>query len=200
MAGALVTLVVMPSHAQQVYRIVSPSGRVTFTDKPPAEDGKSKITTVASSLPPGSSNTANLPFELQAVANKYPVTLYTTNNCSVCIAARNYLVGRGIPIAEKTVNGPEEIEAFQKLAGETTMPFLTIGSQQLKGFVESDWSQYLTAAAYPTNSALPPGYKYAPAAPIIPKKEFKADPPPAQAATQPDVPAAAPSTPGGIRF
>lgn len=204
-AAVLALLAAGSAQAQQIYRIVGPDGKVTFTDKPPVPDGRSKISTVASSIPAGSANTANLPFELRAIANKYPVTLYTTENCAVCAIARNYLIGRGIPFAEKTVNSPDEVEAFVKISGSTQMPHMSIGSQQLSNFNEADWGQYLSAAAYPASSALPPNYKYAPAAPIIQPKE--APPSPSEPASgrpedRPSSPsvAPAPSNPAGIRF
>jgi glutaredoxin len=191
-------------HAQ-VYRVVGPDGRVTFTDKAPTLNDNIKVTTVDSALPAGTTNTAGLPFELQQIARKYPVVLYTTSKCSVCASARSFLMQRGIPFAEKTVDTQEEIELFQKQGGDNAMPRLTIGQQVLRAFNEPEWSQYLTAAAYPTSSALPPGYRYANAAPLIPKKESSANqdtPAPVSSSTgtnQTPV-APAPSNPAGIRF
>ncbi|MFM2112573.1 MAG: hypothetical protein RLZZ271_1233 [Pseudomonadota bacterium] len=199
-------LCALPASAQQIYRIVGPDGKVTFTDKPPVADGRSRISTVASSIPAGTANTANLPFELQAVANKYPVTFYSTDNCAICSLARSYLVGRGIPFAEKTVNSQEEIDAFIKIAGGTKMPLLTVGPQKISNFSEAEWSQALTAAAYPANSVLPANYKYAAAAPIIAPKAGPANAPeaasepPEERAPAPSVIPTAPGNPAGIRF
>jgi hypothetical protein len=39
-----------------------------------------------------------------------------------------------MPFEERTVKSNEEIEALQRLSGQTSLPLLTIGSQQLKGY------------------------------------------------------------------
>jgi hypothetical protein len=49
--------------------------------------------------------------------------------------------------------------ALQRLSSQNSLPLLTIGTQQLKGFGDTEWSQYLDAAGYPkSNSQLPAGY------------------------------------------
>ena len=87
------------SFAQPVFRIVGPDGKVTFSDKPPAESN-AKVTTAASASGGGAAS-ASLPFELRQVAQKYPVTLYTGENCGPCQSARSMLITRGVPFAEK---------------------------------------------------------------------------------------------------
>ncbi|MBC5766722.1 glutaredoxin domain-containing protein [Ramlibacter albus] len=150
--------------AQTIYRIVGPDGKVTFSDRPP-EDAKAKA-----SLAPtvsGANSTQSLPFELRQPAQRYPVTLYTAANCAPCGNARNFLSSRGIPFTERTVGSNEDIEALQRLAGSPTVPFATIGAQQLKGFSESEWSQFLDAAGYPKTSILPAGYRNPPPSPLV---------------------------------
>jgi glutaredoxin len=148
----------------------------------------------------------NLPFELRQVASRYPVTLYAAPDCVPCGAARNMLSNRGIPFAEKTVTSNEDIEALKRLAGVPSLPFLTIGGQQLRGFIEAEWVQYLDAAGYPTTSQLPPGYARAAAAPLAAVQEPQRARPQAaverpQAATPVPVSAPAPAdNPSGIRF
>jgi glutaredoxin len=148
---------------------------------------------------------------LRQVTAKYPVVLYTSAKCAPCDAARGYLSGRGVPMAEKTVSTQVDIEALQRLSGATTLPFMTIGAQQLKGFSESEWSQYLDAAGYPKSSQLPAGFKNPGPAPLVAaQKETVAPvaanapteaPPPAAAPAAPAAaPAPGPSNPAGIKF
>jgi len=144
-------------HAQQVYKIVGPDGRVSFSDKPPSStDGKVAPVTPGRNA---GNNAATLPYELREVASRYPVTLYTGANCAPCNAGRALLTQRGVPFSEKTVSTNLDIEALQQLAGETSLPVLTVGKQQLKGFSDSQWSQYLDAAGYPSSSKLPTGFR-----------------------------------------
>lgn len=209
LAGLLSLGVLTPLHAQQVYRIVGPDGRVTFSDKPP-EDAKAVVKPVTPGTAGGAGGSSTLPFELRSVAGKYPVTLYTGNNCAPCGSGRSFLSGRGIPFTERTVTTNEDIEALQRLSGASGLPFLTIGGQQLKGFSEVEWTQFLDAAGYPKTSQLPPGYRGAPAAPLVavqapaPRPAASAAAAPAPTAAAPAAPAPAggptPDNPAGIRF
>lgn len=191
------------SHAQ-VYRIVGPDGKVTFSDKPPVAEGTSRVG-AASSTSSGNAS-GSLPYELRQVAGKYPVTLYVGDNCGPCGAGRSMLTSRGIPFAEKTVNSNEDIQALQRLSGDTSLPFMTIGSQQLKGYSDSEWTQFLDAAGYPPSSTLPPSYRRPAATPLVaiapaPAVAGAAPTPAARPAPAP-APRPAPNNdnPAGIKF
>ncbi len=189
-----------PAQAQTIYRIVGADGRITFSDKPPSP------TESATVLVPGGKNlslaSAVLPPELRQLAGKYPVTLYTANNCGPCNSGRELLLGRGIPYSEKTITSTEDNEALQRISGGNSLPLLTIGGQQLKGFSESEWTQFLDAAGYPKSSLLPGGYRSPPATPLVILQSAapaaKADE--AQPARAPAEPAPTPDNPAGIKF
>jgi glutaredoxin len=198
-AGAFPSL----SQAQTVYRIVGPDGKVTFSDQPPPASTNAKVT---SALGDGGKGVAiaSLPFELRKVAGQFPVTLYAGDNCGPCTSARSLLTTRGIPFAEKTVTTNEDSQALQRLSGDSSLPFLTIGSQQLKGFSDAEWTQFLDAAGYPKASVLPASYRQAAATPLVtvaappaPATRSAAQPTPTSAPS-PDAPAA--NNPAGIRF
>lgn len=189
--------------AQQVYRITGPDGRVTFSDRPPPSGAAASIAPVVNLS--GSESLAALPFELRAVAERYPVTLYARPGCAPCDSGRNYLNRRGIPFSEKTVHSLEDVEALQRLAGSPTLPFMTIGGQQLKGYSEAEWGQFLDAAGYPKTSQLPNGYRNPPAAPLVAATQPTtptAQSAPAQRAPQglPTPTTPTPSNPAGIQF
>lgn len=209
--GMLLALASTGVSAQSVYRIVGPDGRVTFSDTPPPS-GATPTPTRGSAA----AADAGLPYELQQIARRYPVTLYSGNNCAPCASGRALLQMRGIPFSERTVTSPEDVQALQRLSGEAGLPLLTIGSQQLKGFSDAEWTQYLDAAGYPKSSKLPAGYAKPAPAPLVaverPTVPAPAEPPPA-AAQEPGVnapnvrprPAVAPRpasdpNPAGIRF
>jgi len=190
------------SVAQPVYRIVGPDGRVTFSDKPPAESN-ARVTTAAGASG-GAVASSSLPFELRQVAQKFPVTLYTGENCSPCQSARSMLTTRGVPFAEKTVTTVEDSQALQRLSGESSLPFATIGGQQLKGFSDAEWTQFLNAAGYPATSVLPSSYRQSAATPMVavaaaPGATAVAESPVRAAAPAP-LPAPAAANPSGIRF
>jgi glutaredoxin len=189
----------------QVFRIIGPDGKVTYTDRPPP-DGKATAAPTASVPGGGGSSLALLPAEVRTAANRFPVTIYTTPDCSPCISARNLLASRGVPYSEKTVSTKEDVQALQGIAGDTRLPFATIGGQHVRGFSDSEWSQYLDAAGYPKTSQLPSSYRNPPPAPLVaaqpaaPRVQEAAR---EQAATSPaTAPEAteAPANPAGIRF
>lgn len=193
-------------HAQGVYRSVGPDGRVTYSDKPPATAPAREAGGRGEAAAAGSA----LPYELRQIAARYPVTLYTGPDCVPCGAGRALLTSRGIPFTERTVSSGDDVAALQRLAGEASLPLLSIGSQQLRGFSDVEWTQYLDAAGYPKASALPGGYRAAPATPLVEaQRPAPAPTPPAAAGSDvvptPTRPRAAPApernaNPAGIRF
>lgn len=191
--------------AQGVHRIVGPDGRVTFSDQPPSSNapaGGSRSTATASG--------GRLPYELQQTASRYPVVLYTGQDCAPCDSGRRMLEARGIPFSERTVGAtPDEVAALKRLNGDANLPVLTVGAQRIKGYSDAEWSRYLDAAGYPASSALPPGYSRPPATPLVPVRVAPGTPAPAAAAEAPEnsapaettVPVTPPNTnPAGIRF
>jgi glutaredoxin len=202
LSASTLLLLALSAQAQTVYKIVGPDGKITFSDKPPAAD-KGKIAGTGTGASGAASAASDLPFELRQVTAKYPVTLYTSPQCAPCDSARSLLKGRGVPVTEKTVTTTEDSAAFQRISGEGTFPFATVGTQHIKGFSASDWTQYLDAAGYPKTSLLPASYKFATATPLVaiqksapipketPKPEVDAPPP---------APTTSPSNPAGITF
>ena len=205
-AGTLLILAtgVLPSvtQAQQVFRIVGPDGKVTFSDKPPPAASNARVTTAPTDGARGAA-VAALPFELRRVAGQFPVTLYTGDNCGPCASARTLLTARGVPFTEKTVTSNEDADALKRLSGDNSLPFGTIGSQQLKGFSDAEWTQFLDAAGYPKSSVLPASYRAPAATPLV-----VINTPPAAAPRSANTPAAPSVTPPqptadnptGIRF
>lgn len=193
------------SRAQQVYRIVGSDGKVTFSDQPPPAAANARVTGAKGGVVSASAMNS-LPFELRQVATRYPVTLYTGDNCSPCGAARSLLTTRGVPFTEKTVSTEIDSQALQRISGESVLPFATIGSQQLKGFSDSEWTQFLNAAGYPGASVLPSNYRQPSPTPLV---AVTATPAPASQGTssvsaRPATPAVQPApsanNPAGIRF
>lgn len=195
-APLLLVLAGASAQAQPIYRIVGPDGKVTFSDRAP--DSKAQPAQIGSEA--AATGAAALPYELQQVAARFPVTLYTGSDCIPCTSARNLLVVRGIPFTERTVTSPEDIDALQRLSNSSNLPFGTIGNQHLVGFSDVEWKQYLDAAGYPKQSQLPANYRRPEATPLV--------------AIKPGAPAKAPQTaapaaprdgrttgnPAGIRF
>jgi glutaredoxin len=186
--------------AQHIFRSVAPDGRITFSDRPLGGASGAKAA-AAPTTPAGSADLSALPFELRQAATSYPVTLFSGPECAPCVQGRTLLTSRGIPFSEKTVSTNEDIESLQRLVGVATLPVLTVGPQQLKGYSEVEWGQFLDAAGYPKTSQLPPSYRLPPAAPLVAAHDAKPTARPSASAA-PVAPALPPAPPenGGIRF
>lgn len=195
------------ANAQQMYRSVGPDGKVTFSDQPPPASGNAKVTAARSGRFTGDGPAASttIPAELRPVATRYPVTLYTSKSCGApCDSGRNLLSARGVPFTEKTIESNEDIESLRRLMGEPSLPSATIGGQQLKGFSDQEWTQYLDAAAYPKASVLPANFRNPAPTPMVARAPVAAPAPAAEAApavpARAAAPAPAPANPAGIKF
>ena len=200
--GLVVGLVSLSALAQGVYRIVGPDGRVSFSDQPQPSANARPVTGNTSGA---SASGAQLPFELRQISSRYPVTLYTSAECAPCNSGRNLLNARGIPYTEKTLSTAEDAEALKRLTGQASLPFLTIGSQQIKGYSDGEWTPVPGRCRLPqTIGPCHLATRRAAATPLVAVQAAAGPAPsaPAQqpaASTEPPVAPAA-SNPAGIRF
>lgn len=185
-------LVAFQSQAQ--YKVISPDGRVTYTDRPPITTD-SKVTSINSR---GGISEVSLPLDLRRAVSRYPVTLFVSGaGCEPCDAGRTLLRQRGIPFSERQVQTTEDSDALERLSGGRDAPTLSIGSQVLRGLSPEIWGSYLDAAGYPRESQLPANYQYPAAAPVVARAPAPRAPEPASAETPAATRAANPS---GIKF
>jgi glutaredoxin len=148
-------------NALAVYKYVDANGNITYSDRPPPAGSRSVTPDTSGAGNAGS----DLPYALRASVQRYPVTLYAlTTACAPCQSARKYLVGRGIPFTEKAIRNVADAAALKKLnLPNEQFPVITIGAQVQSNFEPGALGALLDAAGYPKSSALPPGYKQAPA-------------------------------------
>ncbi len=185
-AGVALLLAAAPAHA--LFKVVGPDGRITYTDRPPANAGKVSAFTSGGAPAPD----PTLPVELRTVAARWPVTLFTSPDCGPCDEARRLLRVRGVPHTERTVMNDMDREAWQRVVGGVESPAVTIGSQSLRGLDATRWHEYLDAAGYPRSSKLPPAWQFPAALPLVtrsaeePKRQAPARPAPAPVASDAD--------------
>ncbi|KGM39068.1 hypothetical protein JY96_01000 [Aquabacterium sp. NJ1] len=187
------------SSAWALYKVVGPDGRITYTDRPPSDRPAQTIQTNGATA-----STEGLPYELQRVVSRYPVSLFTGPKCASCDAARQFLKERGVPFVEKTVSTPDDVKAYTKQEATDQLPTARIGQKQLLGYSQTEWASYIDAAGYPAKSALPLNYRWPDATPLAPPAESKPASPASNRNAAPapaDSPAPpAGSSPAGIRF
>ncbi len=166
------------------YKIVSPDGHVTYTDKPPTAGDLRANAGTAGSTTSGGAGGGAMPYEVRQASTHYPVALYASKSCVPCDQARQWLKGHGIPFSEYSVDTNGDITQLSQRFGDGTMPVVTIGSQTIKGFASADLQSYADAAGYPKQSRLS-GYSWPAPVPLAP---------PTRVAVPSAVPAPPPST------
>ena len=190
--------------AQELYRWTDEKGRTQITDTAPPPGAKDvrKIKpagNTARPTTPGKPN-AQLPFALARAMKEYPITLYTSPNCTdPCKAARDLLNKRGVPFNEVQVWEEESNAELKRVSGNTQVPALKVGSTVQSGYEPTSYGALLDSAGYPAEGVLPVGTQAAPDRPEgyvlpaereLPKAEpVKPEPP---AATGPYAPGARP--------
>lgn len=178
------------------YKVVQPDGGVTYTDRPPAA-GTAKVTTLGRTGGGGGAE-EGLPPELRQLVQRFPVVMYSTQDCQPCDAGRRLLQQRGVPYSERRIVSEEDAQALDRVAGGRTVPALTIGSQPVRGFSETEWQAYLDAAGYPRESRLPRGWQPPDPATLAPERAVQLRPAPSAPPQRPAEPA--PEPPAGVRF
>lgn len=188
-----------PALAQ--YKVVGPDGRITYTDRPVVAPPGGQVQPMRAAAAAAATARAPLPLELRTVAERFPVTLYTSADCPPCESGRQLLQQRGIPYAERVVSSDDDTAALQRITNGRTVPALMVGGQALRGFLDTDWQATLDLAGYPKESRLPRGWSAGPATPLVARA-----PAPDPAAAQPArlvpsaTPDAEPAPASGIRF
>ncbi len=188
--------------AQELYRWTDEKGQTHITDTLPPQGAKDvrKVKPAANTATaPGKPN-AQLPFMLARAVKDYPITLYTSPNCTdPCKAARDLLNKRGVPFSEVQVWEEESNAELKRVSGNTQVPVLKVGSTVHSGYEPTSYAALLDSAGYPGEGVLPVGTQSAPDRPEgyvsadereLPKAEpVKPEPP---AATGPYAPGARP--------
>lgn len=146
--GVLLVLLCLslPVLAGKVYTYKDASGNLVYSDLPP--QGVKNVT--EKKLGANVIDTSGLPYELQQVIKRSPVTLWGAGCGELCDAAKKLLAERGIPFATKEPSASKETqEEFKKLTGGDGVPVLQVGAKTINGFNDSNWNAALTAAGYP---------------------------------------------------
>lgn len=158
--------------AQSTFRWVDAQGGVHYGDQPPPS-GAVRVTAAGS----GARESAGLPPALGRIARDYPVVLYVTDDCKPCALGRRLLIERGVPYTERSVTGPEDVDAFKALGfAEIGFPALSVGRERDSGFDNQTWSRLLDAAGYPAQSLLPAGWRAPAAGALAPAPASKGSP------------------------
>jgi hypothetical protein len=136
--------------AGELYRWVDSSGKVHYGDAPAKDIDKDVSESNLVKFSDMAVANEDLPYETRRAKEKFPVTLYVSDNCDEpCNQGRKLLSKRGIPFTEKLLQSKNDIDEFKKLTGSDGAPTLAVGKIILKGFRAEDWQEVLDTAGYP---------------------------------------------------
>jgi glutaredoxin len=144
---ALYALALPIVQAQTLYKVVTPDGRVLYTDQPPAKGKVLKTLTPdaapATALPPPAAEQLAKLQSLRAptVASVSGVVLYSAVWCGYCTKAKAWLAGRGIAYREIDIDTPDGLTSFVQAGGGTGVPLLVANGQRVQGFSPGAYDQ-----------------------------------------------------------
>jgi len=151
-------LAMLPGFAQAQYKWIGADGRVNYSDLPPPPEHRRVLRTPGGAVhaDAASGGDLRLPYALRSAVLRYPVVLYTGDDCPPCEQGRSLLSKRGVPFTEKRIQTGADARAFEALGfGESGLPALSVGASKMVGFESTRWDQALDAAGYPKSSMLP---------------------------------------------
>ncbi|TCS72449.1 glutaredoxin [Sulfuritortus calidifontis] len=135
------------SQAAEMYRWVSPSGVITYSDSAPP---------VGAAQPARVYRESEAPSEAAPGAEKPAVVLYAFACGPLCDDAMAWLAERNITYSLK--NPQTEAEAateLKKMTGVMEVPVLRVGDKHHKGFEPANWTRLLTGAGYAVRAGKP---------------------------------------------
>ncbi len=139
----LISFSIFPATADELYKWIDKSGKVTYQSSPPPEDAakveKSKIST-------GNNDAAT---EKSAEKELGPIIFYSRPECSSCKTARDYFEKNGLPFEEIDLSANEaELEKLEKKMGYSNVPSFEIGSRYVSGFEKDMLKNILVKEGY----------------------------------------------------
>ncbi len=131
------------SHAA-IYRWVAKDGTVTYASEPPPSAAEAAIVNVPrnhAAKTPGPVSGEN-------------VVLYMVPHCDSCDLVRHYLKQHHIPFREVNVAAnAKKQQQLRKVAGNLTVPTVTVGTTVTQGYMPPQLSSALTQAGFQLSTA-----------------------------------------------
>lgn len=160
-----------------LYRWTDARSQINYGDRPPP-DAQNLLRIDLRQI--GEQVHSLLPYQVRRAASSFPVMLFTAGKCPPCNTARDFLVKRGIPFAERTIITGDDSMELKRLTQAEGVPVATVGTASLIGFDPDEWNLTLDASGYPKTSQLTVAFKQEPARPLTQKEKA----PPAAVAKQ----------------
>jgi glutaredoxin len=147
----IIFFISLPVFAETVYKTVDANGRVSYTDKPPAQGKVTKTLTFAdlpssplpesalrSCIPQSGNSKKNAP----NYRNGAQPLLFYAQWCGYCRQARAYLAEKNIQYREYDVDTPDGGRAFAELGTGKGIPVLVHAGKTQRGFSRQGYDTF----------------------------------------------------------
>ncbi len=139
------------AHAETLYKVVGTDGKITYTDRPPAEGKSTTMQFVDAPTTPLPESVLKYQAELRksmqgrlSAAKKIDssdTTLFMATWCGYCTRAKAYLNAKGIRYQEVDIDTPAGARSFVEAGGSGGVPLLVIAGQRARGFSEASYDK-----------------------------------------------------------
>jgi glutaredoxin len=150
---ALLLLLSAPVGAE-IYRWTDSDGSVHFSDEKPANPNQAveqvqlgPVNTYAAPPQVYSNNTPKPASRQPAASND--VVIYTTQRCSVCQQAKQYMNAKGVDYVERDVETSAEARRQFAAYGGKGVPLILVGNERMLGFSPEHFDHLLRQAGHP---------------------------------------------------
>ena len=138
-----------------MYKWVDEAGNVTYQDQPPP--GQEESTAVFAEDAEVSAEIAAGKAQ-RAEKSSVPVILYSVPVCDACDLVRNLLERNGVPFTEKDAGNDISVQKeLMDLAGQLSVPLLSVGEDVVDGYSSTAIESRLAAAGYTVGGDSVPG-------------------------------------------
>ena len=138
----LVSSFTQPLAAEELYKWVDETGRVTYQSSPPPESAVKVDKSILS-------NDIADDLTDDSGAEVLPIKFYTKPECPICDDARTYFEENGIATAEVDITeNTLEAERMEKQFGHNNVPTVLVGSKSITGFQKNMLDKILKNAGY----------------------------------------------------
>ncbi len=153
----LVFVATTAAQAETLYKVVGPDGKITYTDRPPA-DGTSTTTlrfadAPSSPLPPSvlkyqaelQKSMQNRLAQMKRMDSADTPVLFSASWCGYCKQAKAYLQTKGINYQEIDIDTPDGGRAYFEAGGRQGVPLIVAGGRRQQGFSAGSYDNFFGA-------------------------------------------------------
>ena len=144
-------------HAETLYKVIGTDGRVTYTDRPPADRTSitalkftdAPVTRLPESVLKNQAEFAkgmqNQSAQTKKIDASGPTTLFIASWCGYCTQAKAYLRTKGIAFRELDIDTPAGGRAYFEAGGQRGVPLIMADGKRLSGFSTGAYDHFFAA-------------------------------------------------------